>query len=112
MASSKRVQVFPTRMALATWKDQEKGAAKGEHIAAANTCCTRRCNGNSHGPICDRIGACEELWPRFPAAGYDLLKKKRDALKKRFHTICKTLADVRGCRSAVLLGVLKEPRYD
>lgn len=30
MASSKRVQVFPTRMALTTWKGQKDGAQKGE----------------------------------------------------------------------------------
>ncbi|CAE7716105.1 vha-14 [Symbiodinium sp. KB8] len=33
------------------------------------------------------------------AKGYDLLKKKRDALKKRFHTICKNIAD--GKREAI-----------
>jgi vacuolar-type H+-ATPase subunit D/Vma8 len=35
------------------------------------------------------------LWlRRLLFAGYELLKKKRDALKKRFHTLCKSLSDV------------------
>lgn len=56
---SRRVAVFPTRMALTTWKGKKKGAERG----------------------------------------YELLKKKRDALKKRFHDLCNEIADVRPARA-------------
>ena len=66
MASSKRVQVFPTRMALATWKDQEKGAAKGEPSNMVYADRAARLAGMSHIPIYKQTGAFEEPLPRFP----------------------------------------------
>lgn len=81
---SQRQAVFPTRMALTTFKGKQVGAQKGEPSTAEVAKCRSKA-----------FFAVRHSHLRFPCcnrhAGYDLLKKKSDALSARLRGLLKEI---------------------
>lgn len=79
--SQARDNVFPTRQMEQIYKAKEKGAKKG----------TLRDDREKDILLLVSRIHCFEL---VIVPGYDLLKKKRDALKKRFHSLASKIYNV------------------